>query len=157
MRNTSRILFATILFCAPILFSGCKEKEKPGCRDLYANNYCAGCNQEQNGLCQYSGDVVFWYYDNLADSLQALGVTSLSFYINGQSAGTSPLYHPAWPMFSFNGPYCGQDSAVTFSKNWEAQRSPLFSYSIKDQNGSERFSGSVIFIAKECVRVQLSY
>ena len=159
MHTAGYTLSAAIFFSA-LIFSGCKDKERPGCKDLAATNFCSDCNEEANGLCQYTGNVVFWYQYGVADSLQTLGVTSLSYYISGQLAGTSPLYHMFWmpdPWFGIEGPYCGEDSAVTFSRNWETQRNPSFNYSIKDQNGSERFSGNVTFNAGQCVKVQIEF
>lgn len=138
-----------ITVCTALLltlsFSSCKEK---GCTDKDAKNYCEDCKDDGN--CTYEGKAVFWFNQATADSLINDGATSLTYYINGEVAGSA-----ATNVYWTGAPDCGQSGSVTIVKDLGTSKSKSFTYSVKDQTGFEYFDGTIAFNANTCLATQL--
>jgi len=78
-------------------------------------------------------------------------VTALTYYVDGTVVGSS-----AASVVWTGAPDCGQDGSVTVTKNLGNVKSKAYTYSVKDQDGNELWSGTVNFKANTCVAVQLS-
>lgn len=146
-----------ILVCFSFLLS-CK-KDKEGCKDSLATNFCSDCDASKPADCEFTGDVVFWYQKDVGDRFDTTGTSSLFYYLDGQLAGTTKIYHRTWPPdIIFGNPpsaYCGDDSALTVTQNWTGTQNHTYEYSVKNQSGAELYSGSIILQTKVCVKKQL--
>lgn len=142
MKNT--ILLSTLLASSLLLLNSCG---KEGCTDSKAKNYCESC-KKSDGSCTYEGEAVFWYNQSIANFLVNDGAVSLTYYVNGQIAGSS-----AANIYWTSAPNCG--SAVTIERDLGKNKSQSYSYSIKDQTGWEYWNGNVTIKGGECVKIQL--
>ena len=144
---------------ALILFSSC-QKQTHGCQDALANNNCHGCNLNDQETCEFEGTGVFWYQGVVADSLNHAGMDSAFFYIDGEFAGSSRVYHQNWIVFPWGGflePVCGEDSTVTIIRTWKSDSKHVFNYRVDDEHGATRWNGSQEFEANQCKKIQLHF
>jgi hypothetical protein len=148
MKKTSFILMALVISAFAIMSSSC-AKEK-GCMDPESINYNPDA-EEDDGSCEYEGRVVFWYNEATAAFLSLGDVTALTYYVDGTVVGSS-----AASVVWTGAPDCGQDGSVTVTKNLGNVKSKAYTYSVKDQDGNELWSGTLNFKANTCVAVQLS-
>jgi hypothetical protein len=73
------------------------------------------------------------------------GVTALTFYVDGKIIGSQ-----AASLYFKTDPTCGQEGTVSVTKSPKG-----YSYSVKDQNGIEWWSGVVNITANGCLLQQL--
>jgi len=160
MMKPSGIL-RSLLFLIFLSFLYSCKKNVNGCIDAWANNNCQNCNSATNDLCEYSSDGVFWYQSSTGDSLEANGIYSLSYYIDDQFIGTSPVYHGYWPLDPIFGQppqaQCSDDSTFRYSMTWKGNREHSFKYSVRDETGADLWSGNVVLRVKECASTELLF
>lgn len=133
---------------ATVLISSCA---KPGCTDKNATNYNASAKTD-DGTCNYEGSVVFWYGQTTATKLGAAGSTALTYYVDGILAGSS-----AASIYWTAAPECGQAQSVTSKKDLGIVKSKSYTFSIKDQTGTEIWAGTQTWTANTCLKLELTY
>jgi len=130
-----------------LAFTGCKRE---GCTDRDSAAYDPDAKND-DGSCQYQGEIVFWYDQATADYLTNICVsTSLTYYVDGQVVGSS-----AASVFFTGAPNCGQNSTITVTKDLGSVKSKSFSFSIKDDIGDELWNGTDNFTANTCLIIKL--
>ncbi len=147
MKKTSFILMALVISAFAIMSSSC-AKEK-GCMDPDSINYNPDA-EEDDGSCEYQGRIIFWYDETAAEYLIENDVISLKYYVDGELVGSS-----AASVYYSDAPECGQDGTVTVTKNLGKDKTKSFTYSVKDQDGIELWSGNVTFKSNTCTAIQL--
>lgn len=143
--KTSLLLLTGLTFLT--LFS-CK---KLGCSDIDAINYDSEVKPKNSSNCQYSGEVVFWHGQAVAEFLISDGATGLFYYVNGEMVGSASA-----STYWTGRPDCGANGSVTVTKELGAVKNKTYSYSIIDQTGYEYASGVVNFTANTCQSVELN-
>jgi len=143
-----RIRFLVVIICiSTFTFTACKKEKIKGCKTSYATNYKSNA-EEDDGSCTYEAKAIFWQNQTNAATWTALGVTSLSFYVDGSLIGTcaSNAYYASAPTCSSNG-------LASVNKSLGNSSSKSFSYSIKDQTGFTWFSGTITLSAENSCTV----
>lgn len=144
----TKMLMLALIVAGSIAFTGCK---KEGCTDPDATNYDDGAKND-DGNCQYQGEIVFWYDEQTSDSLIADNATALKIYVDNQIEGSY-----ATSVYFTGAPDCGQNSTVTVTKDLGSDKSKTFTYSVKDDTGFEYWSGNTTFVANTCATEQLTW
>ena len=139
-------LLAT-LFCISVLAAGCS---KEGCTDANAVNYDPSADTF-DGSCQYEGQVVFWYGEDVSSELQYIYSTSLNFYIDGQIVGST-----ATSQFWTAAPDCGDNASITITKDLGNATSLASTYEVIDNYGDVVWTGTVNFVANTCLQLELT-
>ena len=151
MKKTKiKFLFLAMLIGSMTILTTSCAKEK-GCTDPDSINYNADA-EEDDGSCEYVGRVVFWYNEATADSLLEDGAISLTYYVDGTLVGSS-----AASVYWTGAPECGQEGSVTITKNLGNAKNKTFTYSVKDQDDFEYWSGTVDFKANTCIATELTW
>jgi hypothetical protein len=93
-----------------------------------------------------------WNTKATSDSLVADGASSLTYTVDGATAGSS-----ASNVYWTGAPSCGQSGSVTIKKSLGKDKKKSFTYSAKDQTGYEYFKGTLEFTANTCTSYELQY
>lgn len=121
------------LFCFLLGATGCK-KEEPivfGCTDPASTSYNPSATDD-NGTCEYEGQVTFWYNSIGSDA---------TVLVNGQT-GYITLYYP-----NYN-PDCGSSGCANFTL-------PTGSYTYSASSTWSNWSGNITVTKNGCARVLL--
>jgi len=129
-----------------LIIVSCK---KEGCTDLNAANYNNKAKKD-NGSCTYEGSVVFWYDLSTSSLLETNGVTELTYILNNTTIGTLSA-----STFWNEAPECGSENVISVTYGIPNDVVLDYEYSVLDQNGNERFSGTVSIKKGDCVKTQL--
>jgi hypothetical protein len=148
MKSMKKIRLFVITLAVISLFSNCGKK---GCLDGDANNICKNCRKKDNAQCAYTGDVTFYFKKPTADSLAAYGITSLTYYVDGELAGTTST-----SSFQTSEPSCGANGTVSFKKDLKGNKSVATKYVAKTNGGIE-IKGDLTFEANTCTRFELRW
>lgn len=140
--------FHFVYFLAIVLMSSCVKEQ--GCTDPNADNYSSTA-EENDGSCNYEGDVVFWYGESAAEFLIGDGATTLYFYVDNQVVGSE-----AANLYWTSAPDCGQNSSITVTKNLGTGTNRSYEYEVQDQTGWVYWSGVVNFTANTCLQIELN-
>ena len=133
---------------AVLIFDSCK---KEGCTNADADNYDSSAKKD-DGSCTYSGEMVLWYNITTSVDMAIDGITSLTYYVDGSVVGSSDA-----SVYWTGSPECGTNGSITVSKNLGPSNSKSYSYSVKDQDGAEVWSGTLNFVGNQCTAIQLTY
>ena len=137
-----------IVLSVLFLTASCK---KEGCTDIDATNYSSEAKKD-DGSCSFEGRHVIWYGESTANSLVMDGATTLTYYVDGQIAGSG-----AANLFWTGAPDCGQDGSITITKSLGGVKTQSYSYSVVDQTGWEYWSGILNFNANTCTSLELTW
>jgi len=117
---------------------------------LDSKNYSATA-EEDDGSCAYEGAAVFWFGKTMSDSLQAYGITELTYYVDGQLLDTEST-----STYWTSAPTCGQDGSATVTKDLGGSKSNTYNYSVK--NGTDEITNGTIKIeANSCFALELQW
>jgi len=145
--NLPLILF----FCGAFVFSlnSCSKK---GCTDPDADNFNADAGKD-DGTCNFSGRVMFWFNGQTADSLYYNYSDYLNITVDGQNVGqyTSDLDSDN------SAPDCGTSGRITVEKDLGSDKTKLFTYSVVDEDGNQIWGGNLEFTANTCERIELTW
>ena len=143
-----RINFMPSLTALLLLFvlQGCKVE---GCTDADAVNYSIDADTD-DGSCNYSGSVVFWYGEEVATE-KIQWATAYTFWVDGQIVGSQAV-----SMFWYGAPDCGQDASITVEKDLGNVKSIAAEYEVIDDSGFVVWEGIVNFQANTCEAVELT-
>ncbi len=144
MRNFKLNAFAFVVFA--LALGGCK---KEGCTDKDATNYSSEAKKD-DGSCSFSGRAVMWYGEEASNELDLIGVTSLTFKVDGEIVGSTNA-----TVYWTSAPSCGDNGSITITKNLANVKNKSYTYSVVDQDGFELWSGVLNFTANSCEAVEL--
>jgi len=141
----NKLIIITITIFSFVLI-GCSKK---GCVDSDSITYDSEAKKD-DGTCQYQGNVSFWFNQNVSGFLVSYNVTMLTIYIDNASVGSISVND--WK----SGPDCNGANFTVIESLGEL-KTKTFSYSARDQNGTQHFSGSFTITPNSCVNVQLAW
>lgn len=145
-----RFFYLALLLSSLItVTTSCTEVE--GCTDPNSVNFDPDATLD-DGSCTYEGQVVFWYNEATADSLQADQATALTYYVDGEVVGSS-----ATTVFWSDAPDCEAPGSVTVVKDLGIATNLTFPFRVVDDTGFEYFSGTLNFTANNCEQVELVF
>jgi len=99
----------------------------------------------------YTGSVMIWYQEALANSLSLMGSSQLYYYVDNELVGIQD----AGVYFS-TVPECGTDGLVTITKELGNSLSKTFNVVVKDQDNLLVFNANLNFEADECYILELN-
>ncbi|MGB1102326.1 MAG: hypothetical protein ACPG21_01725 [Crocinitomicaceae bacterium] len=125
----------------------CKKK---GCTVENATNYNSEAKKD-DGSCVYEAKTSFWFSEGVSAFLVGpYDVTELTVYMDDVAVGTMD---PAdWKI----GPDCnGENFTVVTDLGTFSGKN--FTYSVRDNFGTEQFSGTVSLVGNDCKSVELKW
>lgn len=131
------------------ILPSCKKEKIRGCKDVYATNYKSTA-EEDDGSCQFSSKVIFWQDNANASSWSSLGVTALKFYVDGTLIGSA-----AATVYN-SSPSCSSSGLASTTKNLGSSKTKAVSYSVKDQDNFEWYSGTLNLDGTTCTTQKLN-
>jgi hypothetical protein len=137
------VLGALLLASISVIFS-CKKEKIKGCKTSYATNYKSSA-EEDDGSCTYESKVIFWQNQTNAGSWSAEGVTALKFYVDGQLIGST-----ASNVYNSSSPSCGGSGQASTTINMGKSATKSVSYTIKDEDDFEWYSGNINLDGSKC-------
>ena len=151
MKKTFLRMSLAFIVGAGLVLTGCKGKE--GCTDGIADNYDEEVKEKNDdGSCMYSAKVVFWYKEAVAQEFQNYENTAtMKLYIDGKFVGSQ-----ASSQFFTSQPECNTNNVLEYEQNIGGSSTKSYSYSIKDEEDYEWFTGTVNLEAEyECTAIEL--
>ena len=143
-------LMPLVAMLALLMFSASCKKEEKGCTDPDATNLCTTCDSD-DGSCEYSGNLVFWYGQSASTEITGDGVVSLTYYLDGQVVGSQ-----AASVFFVSAPDCDNGAATVITRNLGSNKSKTFVYRVADQSGTTLWEGNVNITANNCLALELA-
>lgn len=149
MKKVSLKILGFLLLTSLVIGTSCSKKE--GCTDPDAKNYDPDAKKSNNS-CKYEGSIVFWYKQNVSQSLLSDGVTSLAFYVNGSLIGS---YSSS--VYFTSAPDCNTANAVKYTMDLGDTKSKSITYQVKDPIDNELlWEGTTTLKANTCVQMELT-
>lgn len=146
-KQTKKTFIAAL---AALLMFGCAKTEKKGCINKEAYNYCSTCTAD-DGSCQYSGSLVFWYGEAAVKSLQKDGIKTGNVYIDNQLIGSV-----SFSIYYKSTPDCTTSGTVNVKKTWKGTPEKSYSYKIVSDTGETIYEGTINFKVGVCLAFELT-
>ena len=128
--------------------TGCKTE---GCTDPDSITFDAEAD-EDDGTCQYEGNVVFWYNQTASEGLIAADAQSLKFYVDEELIGSY-----ASDVYFTSSPDCTTASVVTSKKDLGTDKKKSFSYKVIDDDDFTWWEGTIEYEANTCIALELQW
>lgn len=141
-----QIFLLSGLLITILTIQGCKVE---GCTDADAVNYSLDADTD-DGSCEYSGSVVFWYGEEVAVEKQQWA-TAYTFWVDGQIVGSQAV-----SVYWNGAPDCGQDASITVERDLGNVTSIAAEYEVIDDSGFVVWEGIVNFRANTCEAIELT-
>jgi len=111
-----------------IFLNSCVDPKPSGCTDIYANNHDELADYD-NGSCQYSGDIIFFYNPSTAAEFNEAEYDSLVYKITVEPVDSVELEYSELPNHVFSGTQnapdnCNQSGYVSTELHWNALEYP---------------------------------
>jgi hypothetical protein len=140
----------TILFiCLGLIMTTFNSCKKEGCMDIDAGNYSSEVKKD-DGSCVYSEKLIIWQDLAASQYLTSVGITGLSFYVNGQLIGTC-LATNYWT----GTPSCEQTGIASTTIDLGKITTSTVNLEVKDQTGVSLWTDLVTITAGSCATYQL--
>jgi hypothetical protein len=136
-----------VVLLGVLALASCK---KEGCTDANATNFDSEAKKENN-TCNYEGDLVFWYNEATSEFLQDNLIISLTYYVNDVVVGSS-----ASNVFFTGVPECGQNGAITVTKDLGIAKNKSYDYKIVSDSDETVWEGTQNFTANTCTSLELT-
>lgn len=142
MQKSIAIPFLGLLF----MFSSC---DKEGCTIPEASNYSEKAKTD-DGSCVYNGNILLWYNQETKNILDLHNISTLTYTIDGVVIGTFDTDK----VFEW-APECEAEGSIGRTIVYTTTETQSITYSVVDNNGTERFSGSINITPPTCTKEQL--
>ena len=149
-KNSMKIVTIIAIGALSITTLACKKEKIKGCKVSYATNYKASA-EEDDGSCEYESKIIFWQNQANANSWSLVGVTALKFYVDGQFIGSC-----AATEYNGSAPTCSGNGQASVTKKMGLSNSRTYSFSIKDQDGTEWYIGNITVDGNSCSTKQFN-
>jgi hypothetical protein len=139
-------LIPVFLVATALLLTSCK---KEGCTIPEASNYSEKAKVD-DGSCVYNGNILLWYDAETKSIMDLNNITSLTYTIDGVEIGTYTSDKDSeWA------PECEAEGSIGRTLVYGTTEPRTITYSVVDNNGTERFSGSIGITPPDCVKKKL--
>jgi hypothetical protein len=151
MKSIIKISSGIIFLACIMLFMHSCDRKVRGCTDPDSINFDE-LAEKDDGSCEYEGEAVIWYNQAASAGLVGDGATALTFYINGEVAGSS-----AASVYWSGKPDCGANGTITVTEYLGHSRAKTFTLSVKDQDGFEYWNVRFDIEANTCLALELTW
>lgn len=135
------------VFATTLVISACK---KEGCRDTVASNY-DGSAEKSDGSCVFQSNVTFWADEDANSGLTSNGSTTLYFYLDNALLGSASA-----ATYYDTVPDCDATLDTRFTIDLGTSKARISEYTIRDEEDSVFWSGTINLFAGQCKTFQLS-
>jgi len=147
MKRMKKII---LLLTPAVLLIFAASCTKNGCDIPEAVNYDAEATQN-DGSCEYGGNVVFWCLPAISDSLKNIeGHPMLYFELEGNIVDSTTTE----TFFAADG-QCGLTGAMTIKREFTGNTERYYKYRVKGTNYATLYEDIITIVANECTIIRL--
>ena len=100
------------------------------------------------------GFIIFWYDLDVYNTLDSIGVTTLTYYVDGIRIGSNSIEDGR--NILEESPTCSEGSFITVRAELGNMNTRSYSFRIEDQEGTIRWRGNIEFTAGICTKYRLT-